>query len=535
MTSWSFASPARPAASRGASFADLHDDNAQLAKRAWNRLQMVEQGGLLKYVNGGEYHMYNPDVIATLQAAVNTGSYEIYQDFARLVNERPASALRDLLALVPAGKAVPIEEVESIEAVIARFDSAGMSLGALSPEAHEALATAMNRLGARSNSGEGGEDPVRYRTEKNSKIKQVASGRFRRNAGIPGQRGSAADQGGAGRQAAARAASCRRQGQRHDCAPALRASGRGPDFATAASRHLFHRGSGAADLRPQAGQSHRAGVGEAGGRAWRGGTIAAGVAKAYADLITISGYDGGTGASPLTSIKYAGSPWELGPLGDTPVLRRNDMRHKVRVQTDGGLKTGLDVIKAAILGAESFGFGTAPMVALGCKYLRICHLNNCATGVATQHDVLREKYFIGMPEMVINYFRFVAQECREIMASLGVRSIAELIGHTTMLAPAPGQSPRQQRLDLTPAAVHARPSCRWPAILQAAFQPAIRQGTAGGTDDEGHALSHRKRIRRRVALPGPQFQPLHWRAHFRRDRAPLGQLRHGTRLHWSCA
>ena len=153
------------------------------------------------------------------------------------------------------------------------------------------------------------------------------------------------------------------------------------------------------------------------------GTVAAGVAKAYADLITISGYDGGTGASPLSSIKYAGTPWELGLAETHQTLRANELRHRVRLQTDGGLKTGLDVIKAAIIGAESFGFGTAPMVALGCKYLRICHLNNCATGVATQHNVLRTKYFIGLPEMVINYFKFVAQECREIMASMGVRSL----------------------------------------------------------------------------------------------------------------
>jgi glutamate synthase (NADPH/NADH) large chain len=180
------------------------------------------------------------------------------------------------------------------------------------------------------------------------------------------------------------------------------------------------------------------------------GTVAAGVAKAYADLITISGYDGGTGASPLTSIKYAGSPFELGLSETHQTLRRNDLRHRVRVQADGGLKTGLDVIKAAILGAESFGFGTAPMVALGCKYLRICHLNNCATGVATQHEVLREKYFLGMPEQVINYFRFVAQECREIMAGIGVRSMAELIGQTHLLRPAEGQTPRQRRLDLSP-------------------------------------------------------------------------------------
>jgi len=180
------------------------------------------------------------------------------------------------------------------------------------------------------------------------------------------------------------------------------------------------------------------------------GTIAAGVAKAYADLITISGYDGGTGASPLTSVKYAGSPWELGLSETHQVLRANDLRHKVRLQTDGGLKTGVDVVKAAMLGAESFGFGTAPMVALGCKYLRICHLNNCATGVATQNPELRSKYFIGLPEMVMNFFRFVAEEVREIMAELGVRSFDELIGRVDLLTPGAGETERQGRLDLRP-------------------------------------------------------------------------------------
>jgi glutamate synthase (NADPH/NADH) large chain len=178
--------------------------------------------------------------------------------------------------------------------------------------------------------------------------------------------------------------------------------------------------------------------------------VAAGVAKAYADLITISGYDGGTGASPLSSIKYAGTPWELGLAETHQTLRLNDLRQRVRLQTDGGLKTGLDVIKAAIIGAESFGFGTAPMVALGCKYLRICHLNNCATGVATQHNLLRSKFFIGLPEMVINYFQFVAREVREILAALGVRSVQDLIGRTEYLQILEGETARQRKLDLKP-------------------------------------------------------------------------------------
>ena len=180
------------------------------------------------------------------------------------------------------------------------------------------------------------------------------------------------------------------------------------------------------------------------------GTIATGVAKAYADLITVSGYDGGTGASPLTSVKYAGSPFELGLSETQQALVENGLRHKVRVQTDGGLKTGLDVIKAAIMGAESFGFGTGPMVALGCKYLRICHLNNCATGVATQDEKLRSDHFIGLPEMVMNYFKFVAQEVREIMASMGVRKFDELIGRTELLSLVDGITAKQNRLDLSP-------------------------------------------------------------------------------------
>ncbi len=433
----------------GANFADLQEDQEYTAKRAWNQLLGVEQGGLLKYVHGGEYHMYNPDVIATLQAAVMSGSYEHYTQFAKLVNERPASALRDLLSLKAAGPAIPVEEVESIEAIIARFDTAGMSLGALSPEAHEALAIAMNRLGARSNSGEGGEDSSRYGTEKNSKIKQIASGRFGVTAEylvsaevlqIKVAQGAKPGEGG------------QLPGDKvNEMIAKLRFARPGVGLISPPPHHDIYSIEDLAQLifdlkqvNPKALVSVKL-VAEPGV-----GTIAAGVAKAYADLITISGYDGGTGASPITSIKYAGTPWELGLAETHQTLRRNNMRHIVRVQTDGGLKTGLDVIKAAIIGAESFGFGTAPMVALGCKYLRICHLNNCATGVATQHNVLRSKYFIGLPEMVINYFRFVAQEVREILASLGVRSIAELIGRVEMLECAEGQSERQKRLDLSP-------------------------------------------------------------------------------------
>jgi glutamate synthase (NADPH) large chain len=434
---------------QGADFSDLEADTRELAASAWNPGSAITQGGLLKYMHGGEYHMYNPDVIAALQAAVVSGESAHYRQFAAAVNERPASTFRDLLRLRSPNAAIPLAEVEPAEAVLTRFDGAGMSLGALSPEAHEALAIAMNRLGARSNSGEGGEDPARYRTEKNSKIKQVASGRFGVTAEylinaevlqIKIAQGAKPGEGG------------QLPGHKvNDMIASLRFARPGVGLISPPPHHDIYSIEDLAQLifdlkqvNPQALVSVKL-VAEPGV-----GTVAAGVAKAYADLITISGYDGGTGASPLSSIKYAGTPWELGLAETHQTLRRNDLRHRVRLQADGGLKSGLDVVKAAIIGAESFGFGTAPMVALGCKYLRICHLNNCATGVATQHKVLRSKYFTGLPEMVINYFRFVAEEVREILASLGVRSLSEIIGRTEYLEVLPGSTSKQRKLDLAP-------------------------------------------------------------------------------------
>jgi len=434
---------------QGADFDDLEADAKQLAARAWNPREPLDHGGLFKYVHDGEYHMYNPDVIATLQAAVISGSYDAYRDFARLVNDRPASCFRDLLRLKAGAQAIALDDVEPVDAILKRFDSAGMSLGALSPEAHEALAIAMNRLGARSNSGEGGEDPKRYHTEKNSKIKQVASGRFGVtpeyliNAEVLQIKIAQGAKPGEGGQLPGHKV--------NEMIARLRFARPGVGLISPPPHHDIYSIEDLAQLifdlkqvNPRALVSVKL-VAEPGV-----GTVAAGVAKAYADLITISGYDGGTGASPLSSIKYAGTPWELGLAETHQTLRLNDMRHRVRLQTDGGLKTGLDVVKAAIIGAESFGFGTAPLVALGCKYLRICHLNNCVTGVATQHNVLRSKYFVGLPEMVVNYFRFVAEEVREILASLGVRRLDELIGRTEYLEIAPGETPKQRKLDLAP-------------------------------------------------------------------------------------
>jgi glutamate synthase (NADPH/NADH) large chain len=434
---------------QGADFQDLENDTKYMALRAWNPRSLVEQGGLYKFVHGGEYHMYNPDVIAALQAAVVSGDYEQYQLYASLVNQRPASTLRDLLGFKQIAAPIPIEEVEPIEDILVRFDGAGMSLGALSPEAHEALAIAMNRLGGRSNSGEGGEDPARYNTEKNSKIKQVASGRFGvtpeylTNAEVLQIKISQGAKPGEGGQLPGHKV--------NEMIAQLRFARPGVGLISPPPHHDIYSIEDLAQLIFDLKQVNPAALVSVKLVAEPGvGTVAAGVAKAYADLITISGYDGGTGASPLSSIKYAGTPWELGLAETHQTLRANDMRHRVRVQTDGGLKTGVDVIKAAIIGAESFGFGTAPMVALGCKYLRICHLNNCATGVATQHALLRSKFFIGLPEMVINYFRFVAQEAREIMASLGVRRMVDLIGRTEHLEILPGETSKQRKLDLRP-------------------------------------------------------------------------------------
>ncbi|MGB1906110.1 MAG: glutamate synthase large subunit, partial [Spongiibacter sp.] len=433
----------------GVGFAELQQDQEALATVAWLARKPLDQGGLLKYVHGKEYHAFNPDVVMRLQEAVKTGDYQQWKRYAELVNTRPVATLRDLLGFSDQAKPIPLDEVEPIENILSRFDSAGMSLGALSPEAHEALAVAMNRLGARSNSGEGGEDPARFGTERVSKIKQIASGRFGVtphylvNAEVLQIKVAQGAKPGEGGQLPG--------GKVNALIARLRHSVPGVTLISPPPHHDIYSIEDLAQLifdlkqvNPQALVSVKL-VSEPGV-----GTIAAGVAKAYADLITISGYDGGTAASPLTSIRYAGSPWELGLAEAQQTLRGNGLRGKVRVQTDGGLKTGLDVVKAAILGAESFGFGTTPMVALGCKYLRICHLNNCATGVATQDERLRDEHFIGTVEMVMNFFTFVAMETREWMAELGVRTIEELIGRTELLAQKTGETDKQGLLDLSP-------------------------------------------------------------------------------------
>ena len=432
----------------GATFDDLAIDQQILAKNAFTKRVPLDQGGLLKFVFNKEYHAFNPDVIQALHKAVRTGDYDNYKEYASIVNKRPVATLRDLLQL-DTSKSISVDDVEPIEQILKRFDSAGMSLGALSPEAHEVIATAMNTIGGRSNSGEGGEDPTRYGTIRNSKIKQVASGRFGvtpaylRSAEVMQIKIAQGAKPGEGGQLPG--------GKVNSLIARLRYSVPGVTLISPPPHHDIYSIEDLAQLifdlkqvNPNALVSvklvSRPGV----------GTIATGVAKAYADLITISGYDGGTAASPLSSIHYAGSPWELGLSEAHQSLRVNGLRHKVRVQTDGGLKTGLDVVKAAILGAESFGFGTTPMIAVGCKYLRICHLNNCPTGVATQKSELRDEHFIGEAEMLINFFRFVAQETREWLAALGVRSMEELVGRTDLLSVMSGTTNKQQHLNLAP-------------------------------------------------------------------------------------
>ena len=441
--------PELPSRLQGADFEDIEQDNINLARKAFLPHQKLPHGGLLKYVHNGEYHAYNPDVVSTLQKAVQTGEYSDYQIYADTVNNRPPAMLRDLLALKEDTQSIDLSEVEPDSEMFKRFDSAAMSIGALSPEAHEALAIAMNRLGGYSNSGEGGEDERRFGTVKNSRIKQIASGRFGVtphylvNADVLQIKVAQGAKPGEGGQLPGDKVS--------PLIAKLRFSVPGVTLISPPPHHDIYSIEDLAQLifdlkqvNPKAVVSVKlvSGPGV--------GTIASGVAKAYADFITISGYDGGTAASPLTSVKYAGCPWELGLAEAHQSLVANGLRHKVRLQVDGGLKTGIDIVKAAILGAESFGFGTAPMVTLGCKFLRICHLNNCATGVATQDDVLREQFFKGLPDQVMNYFKFIAHDVRQILAKLGVESLTAIIGRTDLLVPLKGITAKQQKLDLSP-------------------------------------------------------------------------------------
>lgn len=393
----------------------------------------LDLGGFYKYSNGGEYHDYGP---ATTRAMHNkqAATKEDITDFdglRELVKNRDKKFIRDFLEFKSDREAISIDEVESKEEIFKRFATAAMSLGSISPEAHEALAVAMNTLGGASNSGEGGEDSKRFGTIRNSKIKQVASGRF----GVtPGYLRSAEEIQIKVAQGAKPGEGGQLPGHKvTGLIATLRHTVAGVTLISPPPHHDIYSIEDLAQLiydlkqvNPLAKITVKlvSSIGV--------GTIAAGVAKAYADKIIISGGDGGTGAAPLTSIKHAGNPWELGLSEAHNALKANHLREFVHVQTDGGLKTGLDVVKAAMLGAESYAFGTASLTLLGCKILRICHTNKCSVGVATQDENLRD-HFTGTVERLISYFTFIAQDVREILASLGYKTMEEIIGRSDLL------------------------------------------------------------------------------------------------------
>mgnify|MGYP001168713800 CR=1 FL=1 len=407
--------------------------------------------GFVRFRKDGEYHAFSPTNVRALQQAAQTGDRETYRQFVELVQNRRPMALRDLVTFRPT-QPIPIEEVEPAEEIVKRFVVTAMSLGALSPEAHRTLAIAMNRIGARSNCGEGGEDPDWYYEDgtdvPHNKIKQVASGRFGVTAEylvraeeleIKIAQGSKPGEGG---QLPAHKVTAIIARFRH-AIPGIQLISPPPHHDIYSIEDLAQLIYDLKMVNPRA----RVGVklvAEAGV-----GTIAAGVAKAHADYILISGHSGGTGASPLSSIKFAGVPWELGLAETQQTLVLNDLRSRVRLRTDGGLQTARDIIIAALLGAEEFGFGSAALVAIGCDMARQCHLNTCPTGIATQREDLRKR-FAGKPEHVINYFMLLAEEVREYLAMLGARRFDEIVGRVELLTQRTDLEGPAALLDLSP-------------------------------------------------------------------------------------
>ena len=398
-----------------------------------NSIFPLDLGGYYKYSNGGEYHDYGPATTKAMHNKQATSKEDItdFEGLRELVKNRDKKFIRDFFEFNSDRKPIDISEVESKEDIFKRFATAAMSLGSISPEAHEAMATAMNTIGGMSNSGEGGEDAKRFGTIRNSKIKQVASGRF----GVtPGYLRSAEElqikvaQGakpGEGGQLPGHKVTGLIATLRHTI-PGVTLISPPPHHDIYSIEDLAQLIFDLKQVNPLAKITVKlvSSIGV--------GTIAAGVAKAYADKIIISGGDGGTGAAPLTSIKHAGNPWEIGLAEAHNALKLNHLREFVHVQTDGGLKTGLDVVKAAMLGAESYAFGTASLTLLGCKILRICHTNKCSVGVATQDENLRD-YFTGTVERLISYFTFIAEDVRAILASLGYKTIEEIVGRSDLL------------------------------------------------------------------------------------------------------
>jgi len=446
--------PGMPAKISGEGYASLHLSAMMRHETAWDKaVATLPVGGFYRQRHGGETHAYSAQLMHLLQTAVSTDSYSTYLQFARGVRDMPPVYLRDLLEFNFPHEGVPIDTVEAITEIRKRFVTPGMSLGALSPEAHETLAIAMNRIGAKAVSGEGGEDSARYKPYENgdnanSVIKQIASGRF----------GVTAEYLNACEEIEIKVAQGAKPGEGGqlpgfkvtEFIAKLRHATPGVSLISPPPHHDIYSIEDLAQLIYDLKQINPVArvcvklVSSAGI-----GTVAAGVAKAHADVILVAGHVGGTGASPVTSVKYAGTPWEMGLSEVNQTLTLNGLRGRVRLRTDGGLKTGRDIVIAAILGAEEFGIGTLSLVAMGCIMVRQCHSNTCPVGVCTQDERLRAK-FVGTPEKVINLMTFIAEEVREILARLGFKSLDEVIGRTELLRQVSRGAEHLDDLDLNP-------------------------------------------------------------------------------------
>ncbi len=503
----------------------------------------LEIGGEYQWRREGEPHLFDPETVFRLQHATRAGRYDVFKQYTARVDEQSERlmTLRGLFrfkdADEPGRQPIPIDEVEPVSEIVKRFSTGAMSYGSISKEAHETLAIAMNRLGAKSNTGEGGEDADRlYDPERRSSIKQVASGRF----GVTSEyltnsddiqikmaQGAKPGEGG------------QLPGNKvYPWVAKTRHSTPGVGLITPPPHHDIYSIEDLAQLihdlknaNPQA-RVHVKLVSEVGV-----GTVAAGVSKAHADVVLISGHDGGTGAAPLTSLKHAGGPWELGLAETQQTLLLNGLRDRIVVQTDGQLKTGRDVVIAALLGAEEFGFATAPLVVSGCIMMRVCHLDTCPVGVATQNPVLRERY-TGKAEYVVNFFEYIAEEVRELLAELGFRTLDEAIGQVDTLDV-------EQAVDHWKAAgLDLSPILHVPELPEgAALRNTTTQdhGLDKALDTELVPLAQAgARVRRAGARPGrdPQRQP-----HRRHDPRPRGhqevrrrgaaRRHHRPHLHWA--
>ena len=485
----------------GVGLAEIARETLYHHHRAFNTVEvgptLLDEGGQYQWRRDGEFHLFNPETVFRLQHATKSGRQEIFRQYSRMVDNQSERqcTLRGMFEFKQLRPPVPIDEVESVENIVTRFATGAMSYGSISAEAHETLAIAMNRLGGRSNTGEGGENPDRWvllpnGDDRRSKIKQVASGRF----GVTSEYLVSADE---VQIKMAQGAKPGEGGQLpgHKVWPwiaKVRFSTPGVALISPPPHHDIYSIEDLAQLihdlknaNPQARISVKL-VSEVGV-----GTVAAGVAKAHSDVVLISGHDGGTGASPLTSLKHCGIPWELGLAETQQTLVLNKLRDRIIVQTDGQLKTGRDVVVAALLGAEEYGFATAPLVVMGCIMMRVCHLDTCPVGIATQNPELRKR-FAGKAEHVENYFRFVAEEVREWMAQLGFRTLNEMIG-------------RSDLLDMNKAVGHFK--TQGLDFSKIFFRPPVEDGTeVRQTKDQDHGLDQSLDVRELIPRCRPALE-----------------------------